>query len=435
MIIKASQRSGAAQLAAHLTNVTDNDHVTVLELRGFIADDLQGAFAEAHAVSKATRCKQYLFSMSLNPPETVAANEQDFIDAAERAEQKLGLDGQARAIVIHEKEGRRHAHVVWSRIDTDTMTAINLPFYKQRLNELAKELYLENGWELPEGMKAHGGKNPMNFTRDEWQQAKRIDVDPREIKAVFREAFEQSDSLKAFGAAMADKGYFIAKGDRRGFVAVGLDGEVFAVPRWAGVKTKEANAKLGDPDQLEPVADVRRAVADRVAGKLKTFMAEVTDEHRQQLQPLKAEKMKLVQAQRLERQNLKSTQEQRWIEESKARNARVRKGLMGVMDFFTGRARAVRKENEADAQRCMIRDRKERNKIMRGQLSERQELQSRVREILHGQSLDRAELAKEVVHYMRLAERPVDKRLERMVDRTNDHDLTTGRGRDRSRPR
>lgn len=36
---------------------------------------------------------------------------------AETIERKLGLEGQPRAIVFHEKEGRRHAQAIWSRID------------------------------------------------------------------------------------------------------------------------------------------------------------------------------------------------------------------------------------------------------------------------------------------------------------------------------
>lgn len=65
MILKGSQRGGAAQLAAHLLNQKDNDHITVQELRGFMAGDLHGALSEAHAIAKCgTRCKQYLFSLS-----------------------------------------------------------------------------------------------------------------------------------------------------------------------------------------------------------------------------------------------------------------------------------------------------------------------------------------------------------------------------------
>ena len=70
MILKASQRSGAKQLATHLLKTEENEHVEVHELRGFMADNLQGALKEIQAVSQGTRCKQFMFSLSLNPPQT-----------------------------------------------------------------------------------------------------------------------------------------------------------------------------------------------------------------------------------------------------------------------------------------------------------------------------------------------------------------------------
>ena len=95
--------------------------------------------------------------LSLSPPIGAKVSEEEFERAADQAEQALGLDGQPRAIVFHEKEGRRHAHVVWSRIDPATMTAINLPHFKRKLTALSRELYLENNWTLPDGLRAGGG--------------------------------------------------------------------------------------------------------------------------------------------------------------------------------------------------------------------------------------------------------------------------------------
>ncbi|MFQ3896795.1 relaxase/mobilization nuclease domain-containing protein [Sphingobium sp. R-7] len=106
MILKGSQRSGAKPLAVHLLNERDNDHVTVFELRGFVASDLLGAFREAEAISKGTRCTQYLFSLSLNPPIGASVSEEQFRQAAEEAEQRLGLKGQPRAIVFHDEDQR-----------------------------------------------------------------------------------------------------------------------------------------------------------------------------------------------------------------------------------------------------------------------------------------------------------------------------------------
>ena len=202
MILVGSQRAGATALADHLMNDNDNDHLSVVELRGFVSDNLHGALNEAHAISKATQCKQFMFSLSLNPPQDHIATKDEFIAAADRAEHSLGLNDQPRAIVIHEKEDRRHAHVVWSRIDADEMKAINLPHYKSKLRYLARDLYLDHGWVLPDGLATYGNKSPLNFTLDEWQQAKRQGLDPREIKQAFQQAWERSDSLIGFKNAL-----------------------------------------------------------------------------------------------------------------------------------------------------------------------------------------------------------------------------------------
>ena len=108
MILKAKERGNAPQLARYLLAVRDNDHVELHDVRGFISDDLIEAFGEADAIARGTRCEKHLFSMSFNPPEGANASIEDFEKAIEQVEAKLGLEGQPRAIVFHEKDGRRH---------------------------------------------------------------------------------------------------------------------------------------------------------------------------------------------------------------------------------------------------------------------------------------------------------------------------------------
>ena len=81
MILKASQRGGATQLALHLLKTEENEHVEVHEVSGFIAEDILGALREAQAVSKGTRCRQFLFHVALNPPQTEQVRVEVFEDA------------------------------------------------------------------------------------------------------------------------------------------------------------------------------------------------------------------------------------------------------------------------------------------------------------------------------------------------------------------
>ena len=152
MILKGSQRGGAKQLGLHLLKTVENEHVEIYDVRGFMTDDVVGALREAEAVSKGTKCRQFLFSVSLNPPEIESVRIETFEQAITAIEEKHGLTDQPRVIVFHEKEGRRHCHAVWSRIDAETMTAKPLPFFKNKLMEVSKQLYLEHGWQMPRGL-------------------------------------------------------------------------------------------------------------------------------------------------------------------------------------------------------------------------------------------------------------------------------------------
>ena len=127
-------------------NTKDNDHVELHELRGFVADDLKAALTEIEAVPKGTRCKQPLFSVSLSPPEKETERPEVFELAAQQIEETLGLQNQPMALVFHEKQGRRHAHAVWSRIDMDKMRAINLPHFKRKMFDISRGLFLDHGW-------------------------------------------------------------------------------------------------------------------------------------------------------------------------------------------------------------------------------------------------------------------------------------------------
>ena len=185
----------------------------------------------------------------------------DFESAIDRAEERLGLENQPRAIVFHEKEGRRHAHAVWSRIDTDEMKAVQLSFTKRQLMDLARELYLEHGWDMPDGLRDRDLRNPLNYSLAEYQQAKRAGHDPKALKAYFQQCWERSDSPKAFASALKERGFYLSQGDRRGHVAVDYKGEVYAISKWTGNRTKDVRAKLGEHTNLPTMQQTKERIA------------------------------------------------------------------------------------------------------------------------------------------------------------------------------
>lgn len=345
------------------------------DLRGFVSSDLVGAMKEAHAVSLGTRCQQFLFSVSLNPPANEDVPPEIFEDALARIEAKTGLTGQPRAVVFHEKEGRRHCHAVWSRIDAESMRAINLSHFKLKLRDISKQLYLENEWRLPAGLVDSQARSPLNYTLAEYQQAKRMGRDARDLKAMAQECWAASDSAAAFAHALKERGLTLAKGDRRGHVAVSHEGEVLALARLLGRKTKEVRIRLGEPDALPSVEQAKAEAAKGMGAALARHIEEAKVQHRQAMEPLDARRQAMTQSHRTERRKLDDGQKRRWDAETLARSQRLNKGLRGLWDRMTGRHAATKKQNVAEAAAALQRDRQQRQAMIEAQMTERRRLQ------------------------------------------------------------
>lgn len=378
MILKASQRSGARELGAHLLKTEENEHVEIHEVSGFVSESVAGAMKEADALSRGTKCMQHLFSVSLNPPAGEIVEVAAFEKALQMIEEKTGLTGQPRIVVFHEKEGRRHCHAVWSRIDAASMTAKPLPFFKIKLNEVAKQLYLDHGWSLPAGFADRTKRDPRNFTLEEWQQAKRAGLDAKQLKACAQEAWAMSDNGASFARALEDRGLFLAKGDRRGHVAVAIDGNVFAVSRLLGRKTKEVTARLGDPASLPSVADTMTRLGGEMGARLKSHISEAKRIAANAMKPLTARREEMKLQHQTERQRLSEGIAARSAHEQRQRAARVRKGVAGVWDLLTGRYFEIRKQNEAEFVAALKRDRAQSHALVRDQMKERTELQAAI---------------------------------------------------------
>ncbi len=395
MILVGSQRSGAKALAQHLLK-EENEHVEVHELRGFASDDLTGALQEAQAISKGTRCKQYLYSLSLNPPLGESVPTKTFEDAIQRAEDRLGLTDQPRAIVFHEKQGRRHCHVVWSRIDADEMKAVPLPFTKQKLQELARELYIEHGWTMPRGLMQSSERDVRNFSLAEWQQAKRVDRDPRDIKTALQDCWAVSDTKQSLAAALEERGFKLAHGDRRAVVAVDAQGEVYALARWVGVKTKDVREKLGDCQDLPSVAQSKEELAGKLAARLQELKHQQNEQHAQELREAKEEAAARIKEHRDARQRITEAQAARWEQETKERQDRFNQGLRGWLDRLTGRHHSIKARNETETLISYQRDRAEKDALIFAQLEERREQQERLVQLVQQHAAQQQELSGDI---------------------------------------
>ena len=384
MILKGNARGGAKNLALHLMK-EENEHVEVYELRGFVSQNLMGALNEVYAISRGTRCKQFLYSLSLNPPPGEDVKTSEFVEAIEQAESRLGLSGQPRAIVFHEKEGRRHSHVVWSRIRIAEMKAVQMSYDHEKLQLLSRELFLEHGWTMPAGLADRSLRDPRNFTLEEWQQARRAGKDARAIKTALQDAWAIktalqdawaiSDSKAAFAHALEERGYWIARGDSGRFVAVDFQGEIYSIRQWTGIRTKQIRQRLGDESEYPGVAEVKEKITNVMLARLDGFSRELEAQEQELAAGFEQRRAALVRRQRAERQTLADRVRQRRIAEAVERQGRFRKGLAGIWDFLRGEHARIRERNEQEAEAAAIRDRTEQDTLAFLQLKERRTLE------------------------------------------------------------
>lgn len=366
MIPFGSQRGGGNDLAVHLQNEHDNELVVVLGLRGSVADDLPGAFAEWEAQADAmTKCTNFLYSLSINPDQRQGRlTEEQYNDYIERAENSLGLFGQPRAIVQHIKDEREHVHVVWSRIDVQEMKAIPIAFDKHKLMMVTREFARDHNLQLPDGYYKDKDRDVRHERGQqslyEKAQQENTGLTKEERMALVTDLWRQSDSAKAFVAGLEQNGYMLATG-RRDYVLVDRHGHMNSLPKLIDdnfVRTKDVREFLDKDyptDGLPTVEEAKDLVAEHRQQAKQHQVSEQHNDRREQLnaahekrqEQFAKEKQQKLDRQKVERVALehrqldeRSANRSAFLDEMKRvrveREANKPEGLAGFLSKVTG---------------------------------------------------------------------------------------------------
>ncbi len=269
MIIKGKSRSGPSGLAAHLGNTATNERVQLIETRGTVAQDLRGALVELDAYAVGTRCELPLYHANIDPQPPNRLTPEQRMEAVDALEEKLGLVGHPRVVVSHEKHGREHFHVVWTRIDLDHMRSISDSHNYRKHEEVARDLERRFGHDRVQGAHAErdGVERPDRTpSRAELRQEERTGIKGKDVKYEVTKILRACDGPEAFRAALADKGYVLAKGDWRDFVVIDWRGGTHSLARRIdGMNAAELREYMKPLDQehIPSVAQAREAVDER----------------------------------------------------------------------------------------------------------------------------------------------------------------------------
>lgn len=291
MVIKGRSRTNGAQLAAYLLQSKENDRARIIDIRGTAQpDDLRKSLLEMSLSSELTkRGKLGLYHAQVNPAigEDRPMTHDDWLRAADVLEQSLGYEGQKRAIVLHEKNGRVHGHIVWERYDHDTgkirSDSHNFKKHDQARAKIEQEL-------------GHS-RTPQKADREPTHKERLTDL------------WKQHPEGASFVQAAADAGYQVVQGNaRRPFRVVTPDGQSLDLTRQLDVDVKKAVR-----DRLQPIRDglpteadaLQQSKADRErAAKRSQPTPEQSDDLREMSDSQdRAEKMKAHYKEQVKKQN------------------------------------------------------------------------------------------------------------------------------------
>ena len=216
MIIKSHARTNGSQLAAYLADYLQdakNENVTILEIRGSQFNDLHRSLESWEAERHRGKTKKALSHAQMRTPHGETLTREQQIEAVNILERHLGMQGQPRAVVIHQKDGHEHIHVTWSRIDRKTGKAIRDSFTYRKHCEAAREIEERFGlYKVPTPKFKNQDKTKSRKERREesksapnthdYQKAKVSGFDPRERKRIVTECWKGSDTGKSLRAAL-----------------------------------------------------------------------------------------------------------------------------------------------------------------------------------------------------------------------------------------
>lgn len=229
MVIRGNTRGNGRQLAHYLLNKGENDFVQILDADGLAQMqpvDFSNLLFDMSVTAELTKSKKGLYHAQINPAigEDKLMDADRWFQAADILGKELGLENQRRAIVLHEKKGRVHAHVVWERYQHDTKTVVSDSF--SRLAQDRARMEMERVLDL--------------------QKTPRRNANRPELKATLTELWQNTNTAKDFMREVDKAGYMLAEGTlRHPFMVVDENGRTYDLVRQLkGVRIKEVRERM-----------------------------------------------------------------------------------------------------------------------------------------------------------------------------------------------
>lgn len=284
MIISGGSRSGAGQMAAYALAQGGNEVSEIVEVnhrRGGDAASVKAAFKEMEAVAKGTRCEKFLYHAQINPEKEERLTPKQWGQAVELLEKDLKLAGHSRVVWRDVKEGREHYHVAWSRIDPESMKAVNMGHdyraHERAAAKMEKDFGLAVVERRPNLEKAQRQERaPKDW---EYQQSARNGLDPRTMRGVVTQLKEQALNKEQFIASLSGMGFTLARGDKAPFFLVDETGGTHNLRQCLGMKQGELALYMDGVDRaaLPTIAGAKKEAKENLVSWISGLKQESKD--------------------------------------------------------------------------------------------------------------------------------------------------------------
>lgn len=260
----------------HIHNIPTRDPDKAFRLMAYTAMNAQYLKQQAGVPLTGRKAKNgsvYSYSLAWHPDQQ--PEKQTMLDAALETLGLLQLEEHEAVMVAHNDTNHPHVHVVCNLIHPETGKKTVPSYDRLILSAWAEEVERNEGLIYCE-QRVINNELRRNG-RGEGRQFQLIKFREKIVQRTetVRQLYEQSDSAKALKAGLDDAGYTLAKGDRRGFVLVDKDGEVYALARQLeNQRAADIRARLKDVGELP--------LASELAHQRKHFDRDQYETERQQ---------------------------------------------------------------------------------------------------------------------------------------------------------
>jgi hypothetical protein len=271
IINNAASRRSVDFWASHLTNTEENERAELREIRGLDAGNVREALEEMQRLAHVNpRVKNFMHHADFNPRRDEVLTDAERDRAIEIYEERRGIpENTPRVVMEHIKEGRKHWHVIWLRVD-ENGRAFSDSLSAKVAHEAAREIERELGHEKVIGPydREQGTPRPPRRDLKPWEMYRGIktNIDPRDVTAEITDLRQQCADGIEFHAALEKRGYILARGDK---IIAGAPALMLIDPagsahhltrRIDGMNSKQVNEFMRDVDRAA-LPDIRQAQA------------------------------------------------------------------------------------------------------------------------------------------------------------------------------